>query len=187
MNNNYVTAQYYYDIANAYRSILVWQGHHQAMAKSHHHAGVMMGKIDEPYEGPEYNPINSAGFFGLSCAMDVLSKTMRGQTPNSIINSAIPVAIQLLFGLLNDKSDMAGIARWMRTGYIGTPNQSDYDHVPALNKFIRKISRFSGNFEENVIAGKWETPLERTVYNYPGPAQQQKLKIEKIVHHEEEY
>ena len=168
----YVSAGDYLKIVNVFRSILAWRGHTAAMAKSAHHAAAMLGEIDDPSEPSDedaYNPLRSAGYFGIMHCVETLQQARnqfdnrtfeRASPSNSAIKMATPCAIQLLYALLDDEDALTITVRWMRTGYIGGATSEDKQHVPALLTYLRKIARFSGSFEERAAAGDWESPLK---------------------------
>ena len=175
----YVTASDYLNMVTVFRSILLRRG------------------PDEPQQDgvDGYNPLRSAGFFGLDAAVDTLivareqysHVTCKRETPSErAITAALPVATQLLFALLDDADALAGTVRYLRTGDIGHATSADRERVPALVEYLRKLVNFSEDFNRRALANDWTSPLERTVYPYPGPSRIEKLPVERIVELETE-
>lgn len=183
----YLTAAGYLDFVNVFSSILRWRGHANAMAISERHAGVALGEIDEPDEDSDgYNPMHSAGFFGINAAVQALIYARaQDETNRRAVEAATPVAVQLMFALLSDELALAETVRYLRTGFIGASRQSDVEHVPTLVAYLRKMNRFSEDFEKRAAANDWNSPLTRTVYPYPGPSRVEQLPVERIVDRED--
>jgi hypothetical protein len=184
-----VTAATYLEIVNVFRSILAWRGHVDAMGQSMHHAAVMVGEVDEPTEVPAYNPMATAGYFGIMAAMDTLMNSLNRphvKPDATAINAAHPVATQLLFALLNDQDALAVTVRQMRTRFIGHVEDADAERVPALVAYLRKLTKFSDDFAQRAAAGDWNSALTRRVYSAGGQSYVANLPIEHIVESERE-
>ena len=159
------TPAYIIEIINAYRSILMLRGANDAMAKSKKHASVMMGEYDDPDTEESqntYDPIASAGFFGICAAIETLVQSAYGKSKQDSrqISHAVPVAQQLMYSLvINDEEACAQIINWMRTGYIGSPSQKDIDRVEEFKKHLRVCLKFLKAFGEYAEAGSFRSSV----------------------------
>lgn len=158
-----VTVTTVLELANLYSSILQWRGHKKSMSMSMHHAEVMMGEVDEPIEQDEYNPIATAGFFGIMLACSLIgphsTEEIKSLNKSSKIG-AIAVITQLMFALTKDNDALAQYVRYHRTGFLGSPSSQDINQIEKIRKFVRSIASRAEQFEENFMKGQYDIPLQ---------------------------
>ena len=139
-------------------------------------------------EQRSYDPLASAGFFGIMAAVDTLiaarNQFAAGQheePSKRAIAAASPVAVQLLFALMRDEDALAVVVRWMRDGYIGYATSDDSNRVDVLVGYLRKMVKFSEDFEKRAAACDWESPLSRHVFPARGKPYDETLPVERVV------
>lgn len=159
-----------FEMLLVYKSIMMWRGHEKCMASSMRHAAVMMGEIDEPSEHTEtYNPMSAAGFFAINFTLEIinLGDHKKNKTlPRTTKQFAMAVIGQLLFAIANDDDALAQYARYMRTGFIGNPTQSDIENIDQCRQFLRKLIKMIPVIEEYFISNTYDIPLQKPNFGY---------------------
>lgn len=164
-----VDANYVVDLVEFFKSVLLFRGHGEYMAKSDNYSKVMMGEIDDAElvtTVDAYLPIKSAGFFGIMVSVSLLSSRhdRKAKIPDGIMQSAAGVAVLLLHALATDDEAIACYVRYSRTGCIGTPSVNDISRVDEIKKFFRSIANLGSVFEDNMLGKRYDIPLQKYRY-----------------------
>lgn len=161
----YITPRMLFDEIRVFHSWKCWVGHEHAMAKSAHHAQIMLGEIDEPdYSDSGYSPAASASDFGISTAISVAQNALDGERPITDRHLRICVTsclVQLLFFIIGQDEVLAQIARYKRTGYLGHPSQTDLTNAIHVRNNLRTAISPAGmdGFQKAFETGEYDKPV----------------------------
>ncbi len=159
------------ELAGFYRSVLCWRSHNKAMVNSMFHTATMMGEVDDPDENAQdsYNPVAYAGLFSIFFVfqtIDCYDSKKNRRLPENVKESACGIITQLMFALSNDDDALAQYAKYIRTGFIGTPSDKDAAEVQKCREFVRKVSRLSEEMERAFLLNQYDIPLQKRLWGY---------------------
>lgn len=159
-----VTARHIIETLVVYATIMQWRGHTNAMRKSQRHAETMMGEIDEPTDSEEtYDPMRCVSFFSTVYLVRRANELARHN--RKITDPAMHGALtQLVFAIIRDDDALAKLARYRRTGYLGSPSDIDITNTSIMRDYLSTASRRGDAFVSNIESGEFDIPLMQQQY-----------------------